>query len=62
MYKLKNKTYRLEKFVKLLTYWFKRKIIIILVAFMIGISNGMYDENATITKYQPKIEQREKED
>lgn len=61
MYKLKNKIYRPVKFVKFLTNWFKRKIILILAAFMIGISNGMYDENDTIIGYQPKIEQQEKD-
>jgi cell division protein FtsL len=61
MYKLKNIINRLEKFVKFLTHWLKRNIILILAAFMIGISNGMYDENNTMTKYQPKIEQPEKD-
>lgn len=62
MYKLKIKTHTLVKFVKSRAFWFKRKIVFILAAFMIGISNGMYDENDTITKYQPKIEQQEKDD
>lgn len=62
MYKLKIKTYLLVKFIKSKGSWFKRKFIVILVAFMIGISNGMYHENDTITKYQPKIEQQEKDD
>jgi len=61
MYKLKNKTYRLVKFIKSKVHWFKRKIIILLAAFMIGISNGMYDENDAITNYQPKIEQQKKD-
>ena len=61
MYKLKNKTYRLVKFIKSKAHWFKRKIIILLAAFMIGISNGMYDENDAITNYQPKIEQQKKD-
>lgn len=61
MYKLKNIIYRLEKFVKYLTYWLKRKIILILAAFMIGISNGMYDELDTINGNQTKIEQQEKD-
>jgi len=61
MYKLKTKTYRIVKFVKSFTYWLKRKVILILAAFMIGISNGMYNESDTINGYQPKIEQRDKD-
>lgn len=61
MYKQKNKINRLEKFVKSQKYWFKRKVILILAAFMIGISNGMYDESNTINAYHPNIEQQDKD-
>ena len=60
MYKQKNKT-RLEKF-KHLIYWIKRKIILIITAFMLGMSNAMYDEDKMINGNQNYTEQEQKKD
>jgi len=61
MYKL-NKINTLVRFVKSKIFWFRRKVILILTAFMIGISNGMYEQKDSITGYQPEIEQQDKDD
>jgi len=60
MYKQKNKTY-LEKF-KYSVLWIKRKIILIITAFMLGMSNAMYDEDKTIFGNQNYTEQEQKKD
>jgi cytochrome b561 len=60
MYKQKNKA-RLEKF-KHLVHWIKRKIILIITAFMLGMSNAMYDEDKMINGNQNHTEQEQKED
>jgi len=59
MYKQKNKT-RLEKS-KLLSLWLKRKLMLIITAFMLGMSNGMDMEDRTITGNQNYTEQHKKE-
>ena len=60
MYKQKNKTYS-NKF-KHFIYWIKRKTILIITAFMLGMSNAMYDENKMINGNQNYIEQEDKKD
>jgi len=60
MYKQKNKT-KLEKS-KHIGYWIKRKVILIITAFMIGMSNAMYDEDKMINENQNYIEQEQKKD
>jgi cytochrome b561 len=55
MYK-KNKT-RLKKF-KRIIHWLKRKLILISAAFMIGLSNAMYNENEMINKDNKHTEQK----
>ncbi len=60
MYKQKNKT-RLAKF-KLFAHWIKRKIIITITAFMLGMSNAMYDEDKMINGNQNYTEQEQKKD
>ncbi len=42
--------------------WIKRKIILIISALMIGMSNAIYDEDKVINGGQDKIEQRENND
>lgn len=61
MYKLNKKNSSISKIIKSITYWSKRKIILILTAFMVGISNGMYQEDEMINDNQYKIEQEHKE-
>ena len=61
MYKLNSKTHSILKFVKSITRWLKKKIILIFVAFMIGLSNGMYEEDQMVNDNQPKTEQEQKE-
>jgi len=60
MYKQKNKT-RLEKS-KHIVNWIKRKIILIITAFMLGMSNAMYDEDKMINRNQNYTEQEHKKD
>lgn len=59
MYKHNNKT-RLEKS-KQPTHWLKRKIILIITAFMIGMSNGMNTGENIILKNQNHTEQHKKD-
>jgi hypothetical protein len=59
MYKHDKKT-RLEKS-KQPTHWLKRKIILIITAFMIGMSNGMKTEDNLILKKQNHTEQHKKD-
>ena len=59
MYKLNNKNYSILKIVKSIAHWSKRKIILILTAFMLGISNSMYHENEMTNDNQNKTEQKQ---
>ena len=56
----KHKT-RLEQS-KPLTYWLKRKIMLIITAFMLGMSNGMNAEDRTLSGNYIKTEQQDKKD
>ncbi|MEO7976945.1 hypothetical protein [Flavobacterium sp.] len=60
MYKHKNKT-RLEKSRRPLL-WIKRKLILIITAFMLGMSNGMNMEDRTIKGNHFQTEQQDKKD
>ena len=61
MYKRNNKIYSIGRFIKSITQWFKRKIILVLVLSMVGISNGMDEEDKIIMGNNYKIEQEQKE-
>ena len=60
MYKQKKNT-RLEKSSRPI-YWLKRKILIIITAFMLGISNSMNEEDRSIFGNDVKIEQQDKKE
>jgi len=60
MYKQKKKNH-LEKS-KPFVHWIKRKIILIITALMIGMSNAMYDEDKMINGNQNYTEQEQKKD
>lgn len=60
MYK-KTTTSRLEKSKRPLR-WLKRKMLLIITAFMIGLSNGMYEEENSVLGNQHTIEQIEDEE
>ncbi len=60
MYKQKNKTH-LEKS-KYFAHWIKRKLILIITAVMLGMSNAMYDENKMIDGNHNHTEQEHKKD
>lgn len=60
MYKQKNKI-RLGK-PKRIIDWIKRKIMLIATAFMLGMSNAMYDEDKMINGNQNHTEQEQKTD
>jgi hypothetical protein len=60
MYK-KKKSKRLEKS-KRPIYWLKKRIILIITAFMIGMSNSLNDEDTSVFGSQYQIEQQDKKD
>jgi hypothetical protein len=60
MYKHNNKT-RLEKS-KQPTHWLKRKLMVIITAFMIGMANGMNTGDNMVIKNQNHTEQQDKKD
>lgn len=60
MYKQNNKT-RLEKSKRPLL-WIKRKIILIITAFMVGMSNGLNEGDTMLNGNQNHIEQQHKKD
>lgn len=60
MYKQKNKTY-LEKS-KHFVHWIKIKMILIMTAVMLGMSNAMHDEDKMIHGNQDYTEQEQKKD
>lgn len=59
MYKHKNKT-RLEQF-KRPIHWVKRKLLLIITAFMLGMSNGMHVHDEAIKGNQNYTEQHKKD-
>ena len=59
MYKQKNKA-RLEQS-KCPVLWVKRKIMLLITAFLIGMSNGMNDRDHTINGNQNHTEQLKKD-
>lgn len=58
MYKIKKD---LEKS-KPLLYWLKRKTLIIITAFMLGISNSINEDDKSLFGKKHTIEQRDKKD
>ena len=60
MYKHKNKT-RLEQS-KRPTLWIKRKLMLFITAFMIGMANGMSVGDETSLRKQHHTEQQDKKD
>ena len=61
MYKPNKKYQTILRFIKSITHWLKRKIILIIVALMVGLSNGIYEEDINIFDNQFNIEQEEKD-
>ncbi len=59
MYKQNNKNHSILKILKSIVHWTKRKIILIMTAFMLGISNSMYHEDRMTNDNQNKIEQKQ---
>ena len=60
MYK-QNNTTNLDTSKRIL-HWIKRKILLILAAFMIGISNAMYEEDTMLFGNQHQTEQQDKKE
>nr|WP_089352179.1 hypothetical protein [Flavobacterium sp. ov086] len=60
MYKHKNKK-RLEQSKRPLLYWIKRKLILIITAFMLGMSNGMNVQDQALKENQNYTEQHKKD-
>ena len=61
MYKSNNNIYSILGFTNSIIHWLKRKIILVLVLSMIGISNGMNEEDKVIMGNQYNIEKEQKE-
>jgi hypothetical protein len=47
---------------KQLLYWLKRRFLIIVTAFMLGISNSINEEDTSLFGKQHTIEQRDKKE
>lgn len=60
MYK-QNKKSRLEQSKRPLLHWIKRKFIIVITAFMLGMANGMHTEDTRIKGNQNCTEQYKKD-
>ena len=60
MYK-QNKNSRLELSKRPLFLWIKRKFIIVITAFMLGMANGMHTEDTRIKGNQNYTEQHKKD-
>jgi len=60
MYK-QNKQTRLEQSKRPLLHWIKRKFIIIITAFMLGMANGMHTEDTRIKGNQNYTEQHKRD-
>jgi hypothetical protein len=60
MYK-QNKNSRLGQSKRSLLHWIKRKFIIIITAFMLGMANGMHTEDTRIKGNQNYTEQHKKD-
>jgi len=60
MYKPNKENHAKLSFIKAIAYWLKKKIILIIVAFMVGLSNGMYEEDIMSFGNKFKIEQEGK--
>mgnify|MGYP003575591927 FL=1 len=60
MYK-QNKNSRLEQSKRPLLHWIKRKFIILITAFMLGMANGMHTEDTRINGNQNYTEQHKKD-
>lgn len=60
MYK-QNKKSRLEQSKRPVLHWIKRKFIIIITAFMLGMANGMHTEDTRIKGNQNYTEQHKKD-
>lgn len=62
MYKQKSKNQPRVKVRTHLFQWIKRKIALIIAAFMIGMSNAIFEEDKTIHGNRDRIEQKEDKD
>ncbi|MDQ6528906.1 hypothetical protein [Flavobacterium sp. LHD-85] len=60
MYKQNNNS-RLEQSKRPLFHWIKRKFIIVITAFMLGMANGMHTEDTRIKGNQNYTEQHKKD-
>ncbi|AXB55644.1 hypothetical protein HYN86_03110 [Flavobacterium fluviale] len=60
MYK-QNKNSRLEQSKRPLLHWIKRKFIIVITAFMLGMANEMHTEDTRIKGNQNYTEQHKKD-
>ncbi|OXB09574.1 hypothetical protein NLG42_03325 [Flavobacterium plurextorum] len=61
MYK-QNKKSRLEQSKRPLLHWIKRKLLLIITAFMLGMANGMNAEDRSINGSFVQTEQQDKKD
>ena len=62
MYKLNNKFYGIIKIIIVILNWLRRKLFLIIAAFMLGMSNVILEEDRTLNDTQPNTEQEQKFD
>ena len=62
MYKLNNKFYGIIKIPILILNWLRRKLFLIIAAFMLGMSNVILEEDRTLNDTQPNTEQEQEFD
>jgi len=60
MYKLNNKFYGIIKLFLFTFNWLRRKLFLIITAFMLGMSNVILEEDRMLNDPQPKTEQEQK--
>lgn len=60
MYKSNNKFYGIIKYFLLILNWLRRKIFLIITAFMLGMSNVILEEDRMLNDTKPQTEQEQK--
>jgi len=60
MYKLNNKFFGIIKLFQPFFKWLRRKLFLIITAFMLGMSNVILEEERMLNDTQPNTEQEQK--
>jgi len=62
MYTPKNITYKILNILKPSIYWLSRKFVLIIAAVMLGLSNGIYEQDRMIDTGKNQTEQNDEQD